>query len=1444
MTANSKHNRYVATPDWFSQSNSPMEIAKPIATSQATMQTITMSGSSGSGVTEVILYNKFVLVEFSLDSKILTLLNTALIVESADNNTGDLVTVENWAVSDYIPVAANTQLTVNASVHEHYGIVFYDETYKVIRGNTIESIPQTITTPKNSTYFRICSEVSFTEFSITGFKSKSYEYDQIDVSDQNVDNFLSINETIPEGIRVVQFDNSSLQLLVQDPLSLHKDKNDVVKLSLDYNKLINDVDNMFVWDKTLSAYGYDAVTNTAYSYIDGEQQFVTDGEGNQIPVMTDNQALWQYDPELSDKWIIKSTKSRVSLFGGLFEYDTLLDCFYFHKSIITSGGVVMYADDKTVDIPTIYEGLPIDSQTIYWEEIKNEDGTIIKTLKAKGKGGTLAQRTISGIGNALTDVNIVDDGATLSFVKGETFTKQNDFITLKSRLDDFLEGGANANNIIDKWKELEAFLEGLTESDNLANILLTKADKQYVDDTFLNRLTGGTMEGPIWSQLIAPVTSDTYELGQDGHRWLNIYSKEINVAGISVESKQNDVLYIDANLAVRGNITMYAYDPIDVHSWMKDIATDGITIINDDGILKINPEWDLSEQVDDLKYWVTAQIDSIQNNIISNNTELKEWVGDYYLPLIGGTITGSLIITKDNSTYGGELLFGSDGDVYLKELIDNQIIIHASNGIKLNPENSCVYINNIAISQSQNDVLYIDANVAIRGSITMYAYDSVDIHSWMEDIATDGNTIINDNGVLKLNPDFDLSEQVNDLEDTLKAQINLKWTQDNIKINHWDEAYSWGDHAEMGYATEEWVNMYYLPLTGGELTGSLTITKDGGNDGGLLKFGDGEYVYLKEVIDDQLTIYASKGIILNTSNNANGIMIDTIQLKRSTDDVLYIDANLVVRGGITMYGTDSTDAPDLSEFLDPAGYNKKGIASFDSTYFTISNGHVSLVADSVGLNESKLNQYLVNNSYITENDVNGVYLKLSGGTMTGSITLSDGYGILDDNGYGVVGVYPSNWDGISKDAICFGHTAAITYIRSKSEVIIYRSGNEYTVLDAGNYSSYLPLLNSNSSHATNNSIIYAPTSVGSNNQILKSNGSGAPSWINQSVLSVGSASTLSTTRTLWGQSFNGSGNVSGSLNSVDNINANYWSITEVNSSRVQISLPGHYVQTGNDGALYLGPDSSKGLKIDSGGVVTALSQLAFARDTSGTKGGHIQYENTYHMHIANTSGNGSIYFDTNSSSSVSAAMWLTHNADLYFRKGTNNRQLIISGKSATLYFQVAPSNGWTMGSYYRSGSTVLGGIAAYGSGSTLSYYFIGSNYRSPLIKIDTSGNLLSSGGITMYSDERKKTKLKDVELTLNQIANAPLIEHYYNSDEKKITHVSSVAQYWVGINDWFCKLDDSGYYTMEIQNLALASAISVARALQRFESDTDRQIRELKNKVERLEKELNEYKNK
>lgn len=122
------------------------------------------------------------------------------------------------------------------------------------------------------------------------------------------------------------------------------------------------------------------------------------------------------------------------------------------------------------------------------------------------------------------------------------------------------------------------------------------------------------------------------------------------------------------------------------------------------------------------------------------------------------------------------------------------------------------------------------------------------------------------------------------------------------------------------------------------------------------------------------------------------------------------------------------------------------------------------------------------------------------------------------------------------------------------------------------------------------------------------------------------------------------------------------------------------------------------------------------------------------------------------------------------------------------------------------------------------------------------GSIVTTGGITMYSDQRKKTILNHVELSLKQIADAPLIEHYYNSDQDKTTHVGSIAQYWAGLNDWFCKLDAEGFYTMDIQNCALASAISIARHLEKYESKTDKTIQKMKKRIQELEDEVERLK--
>lgn len=67
----------------------------------------------------------------------------------------------------------------------------------------------------------------------------------------------------------------------------------------------------------------------------------------------------------------------------------------------------------------------------------------------------------------------------------------------------------------------------------------------------------------------------------------------------------------------------------------------------------------------------------------------------------------------------------------------------------------------------------------------------------------------------------------------------------------------------------------YLPLAGGTISGNLAINgttttnnivlNKAGNFGNKINFGDGDYVYLKEVSDDSLTIYGSKKISLNGS---------------------------------------------------------------------------------------------------------------------------------------------------------------------------------------------------------------------------------------------------------------------------------------------------------------------------------------------------------------------------------------------------------------------------------------------------------------------------------------------------------------------------------------------------------------------------------------------------
>ena len=92
----------------------------------------------------------------------------------------------------------------------------------------------------------------------------------------------------------------------------------------------------------------------------------------------------------------------------------------FHFAVV--GGLTSFLDDKTYDLPTLFNGLPIDNQTIYWEKV---DG--VKVLKAKGSGngeGTIKDVTVNGSGNALTSVSLSGDKKLLVFGKDKTFAEK------------------------------------------------------------------------------------------------------------------------------------------------------------------------------------------------------------------------------------------------------------------------------------------------------------------------------------------------------------------------------------------------------------------------------------------------------------------------------------------------------------------------------------------------------------------------------------------------------------------------------------------------------------------------------------------------------------------------------------------------------------------------------------------------------------------------------------------------------------------------------------------------------------------------------------------------------------------------------------------------------------------------------------------------------------
>ena len=906
------------------------------------------------------------------------------------------------------------------------------------------------------------------------------------------------------------------------------------------------------WDNISGKPSWIEDTKPSYSWSDitGEKPFYTKEEiaSKYVTIDTEQEitALKHFTAGLS----VGESKKKIYEENGVV---------YIDADVAVTGGMTFYASAGR-SVSTIMDAVAVDGITII------KDNNVLKAVVGAGSsfdensmwsalaGSSENQINKSHLTTALTGYAteswVIGKGyATESWVASKNYATTEALNAVSNKLNDFLEG-SDADTIINKWKELEAFLSGMAETDNLAEILETKADKKYVDSTFVTLATKQTITG---EKTFSSVLNTAAIKASGAITAPSLAASDwVTIAGIKLRKLEDGALMLEGNLALTGALTMYASN-----GQSFDTIYDGLPIDNDtiywqevDGSRVLKAKEGSGSSFDKSAMWTalagstTEQINKSHLTTALTGYATESWVSGKNYAVKATTLAGygitdginavsvtgtgnavtaasisghTLTLTKGSTfslsghkhawsdiTSGKPTTLSGYGitDAYTKTDADSRYVNVSGDTMTGNLS--------VKFSGRTDQINLFHSTTTNKGGISLTDTDKVvhAFHLTTTNLIWKGRTVWdsgNDGSGSGLDADL--------LDGTHKSGLLTALTSSsgtNISITVGGTTKSIADlyansAAKLETARTIWGQSFdgTKPVTGA-LTSVTDITGTGTFTGANLKATDSVYV--------------------------NGI-----RLHKTADGVITLEGNLAVTGGITTYAIDPVSA---STIMDGVVVDGTTIKKENGKLVAVGGGEAGSVA--WGNITGKPSVYATNIANIT--DLHSSWdavlksQKPNWLTAVSIATISDLH---------------ANWDALLKAAPSAYVTRwpTISEVTGKQNLVVKLNGgttegtNQFTYNATGAKTinitpAGIGAAASSHNHSWSNITSGKPTTLagyGITDAPTKTGSGASGTWGIGITGNAGSASKLQTTHTIWGKDFNGTQNISGEISTCTRI---------------------------------------------------------------------------------------------------------------------------------------------------------------------------------------------------------------------------------------------------------------------------------------------------------------------